>query len=273
MGNGVRSDTTEPAPDAAPHRHDAASGPRPTAIMLDNVTLGYDRHPAVHHVTARIPVGSLTAIIGPNGAGKSALLKGIAGELRPSTGRIEIAGRGRGAVAYLPQIAELDRSFPVTVAQVAAMGLWHRVGAFGAITASDRQRVADALEAVGLDGLQQRAIGALSGGQMQRVLFARLALQDAPILLLDEPFTAVDRRTVDDLLVIIEGWHQEGRTVLAVLHDHEEVRRNFPAALLLARELVAYGETRTVLSDENLTRARAVGEALNEAAPVCRRAA
>lgn len=243
-----------------------------SAIVLDNVTLGYDRHPAVHHLTATLMRGSLTAVVGPNGAGKSTFLKGIAGELRPSTGRITVAG-GRAAIAYLPQIAEIDRTFPISVGQVAAMGLWRRIGAFGAVGPGDRARVADALQAVGLTGFADRSIGALSGGQLQRVLFARLSLQDAPVLLLDEPFTAVDRRTVDDLLALIRQWHGEGRTILAALHDFEEVRRRFPRSLLLARELVAHGDTGSVLTDANLRRARAIGEALDDAAQPCRRAA
>jgi zinc/manganese transport system ATP-binding protein len=242
------------------------------ALDLQNLTLGYDRHPAVHHLSAGFEPGSLTAIVGPNGAGKSTLLKGIVGELKPRTGRIVGGGR-RANIAYLPQIAEIDRSFPVTVESVVAMGLWREIGAFGAVRPAHRARIGEALRTVRLTGLERRPIGALSGGQMQRVLFARLVLQDAPLILLDEPFTAVDRRTVEDLLVVVEGWRAEGRTVLAVLHDIEEVRRHFPRTLLIARELIAHGETHHVLTAENLFRARTVSEAFDDSADVCRRAA
>lgn len=247
---------------------DAVTG----SLVLDAVTLGYDRHPAIHHLSATVPAGALTAVVGPNGAGKSTLLKAIAGELRPLTGRIERPVR-RDAIAYMPQVSEIDRSFPVTVREVVSMGLWRRVGAFGRLTRSEHAAVDRSLADVGLEGLDGRPIASLSGGQLQRVLFARLALQDAALILLDEPFAAVDRRTVDDLLSIIDGWHDEGRTVLAVLHDLDEVRRCFPRTMLIARELIAHGETAAVLTLENLLKARAVGERLDDTAAVCRRAA
>ncbi|WP_226574897.1 zinc ABC transporter ATP-binding protein AztA [Acuticoccus sediminis] len=242
------------------------------SLVLEDVTLGYNRHPAVHHITATIPDGSLMAIVGPNGAGKSTLLKAIAGELRPITGRITNSA-GRSGTAYMPQIAEIDRSFPISVREVVAMGLWRRIGPFRRLGEAGRQAVAGAIAGVGLTGLEARPISTLSGGQMQRVLFARLALQDASLILLDEPFTGVDSRTVEDLLDVIDGWHRDGRTVLAVLHDLDEVRRRFPEAMLLARDLIAHGPTETVLTAAQLTKARAVGEALDETAPLCQRAA
>lgn len=242
------------------------------SVRLENVTLGYDRHPAVHHVSAALPAGSLTALVGPNGAGKSTLLKAIAGRMRPATGRI-LGVAPRRDVALLPQRSQIDCSFPLDVEDVVAMGLWREIGAFGAVRAAHRARVRQALAAVGLTGFEKRSIGALSGGQLQRVLFARLLLQDAALILLDEPFAAVDRRTVEDLLALIEGWHRDGRTVLVVLHDLEVVRRVFPRTLLIARELIAEGRTADVLTRANLARARAASEAFDEAAPVCRRAA
>jgi zinc/manganese transport system ATP-binding protein len=240
-------------------------------LVLDDVTLGYDRHPAVHHVSAVFGTGSLTALVGPNGAGKSTLLKGIVGELRPTTGRID--GPGRRAIAYLPQAAEIDRSFPISVGELVSLGLWGEVGAFRPVGRPGREAVAAAIATVGLAGFEARPIGALSGGQMQRVLFARVILQDASVILLDEPFAAVDRRTVDDLLAVVAGWHREGRTVIAVLHDLDEVRRRFPETMILAREVIAHGPTAAVLTDANLARARAVSEAVDETADVCRRAA
>ncbi len=113
-----------------------------------------------------------------------------------------------------------------------------------------------ALHTVGLAELADRSVGSLSGGQFQRVLFARLLLQDAAVILLDEPFRAVDTKTVEDLIQLIERWHGEGRTVLAALHDIEQVRAYFPRTLLLAREVVAWGETADVLTLENFTKSR-----------------
>jgi len=239
------------------------------ALTFNNLTLGYDRHPAVHHLSGTVPRGALLAVVGPNGAGKSTLFKGIVGALRPLAGRI-----GRGAlkardIAYLPQAAEIDRSFPISVYDMVAMGLWRRAGAFGAITTADRARIEAAIAAVGLTGFEERPIGKLSGGQMQRVLFARLLLQDARVIVLDEPFAAIDSRTTADLFDLVRRWHGEQRTVLAALHDLDLVKANFPDVLLLAREPVAWGRAAEVLTAENLGRARRMCEAFDEEAEAC----
>jgi len=242
-----------------------------TAIRFDDVTLGYGRRPAVHHLGGAIPAGSLTAVVGPNGAGKSTLLKGIVGTLAPLSGSIDRPGARR--LAYLPQAAEIDRSFPLSVYDLVAMGLWSRAGLFGGIGRRDRHRIEEALAAVGLAGFERRSIGTLSGGQMQRALFARLLLQDADLILLDEPFTAIDAKTSADLLALVRRWHDEARTVVAVLHDLDVVKRTFPQTLLIAREPVAWGDTETVLSPDNLLRARRMVEAHDPHAELCARAA
>jgi len=240
-----------------------------SAIRLTDLTLGYDRHPAVHHLSGEIEAGSLTAIVGPNGAGKSTLLKGIAGALAPLSGGIALEKGKR--FAYLPQSADLDRSFPIHVYDLVAMGLWNRAGIFGRIGAKAAHKIEHAIAAVGLTGFERRPIGTLSGGQMQRALFARLLLQDADVILLDEPFTAIDARTTADLLELVRRWHGESRTVVAVLHDIETVRQAFPQTLLLAREAVAWGETTTVLTPENLMKARRMVEAFDSHAAPCQR--
>ncbi|MFO1146952.1 MAG: zinc ABC transporter ATP-binding protein AztA [Alsobacter sp.] len=250
---------------------------RGAAISFDDLTLGYDRHPAVHHLAGRIEPGSLTAIVGPNGAGKSTLLKGVVGLMRPLSGRISIDGQqadsDRARIAYLPQAAEIDRSFPISVFDLVSTGLWRRTGLFGSVGRKDREAVGEALAAVGLTGFERRAIGTLSGGQMQRALFARLLLQDAGIILLDEPLTAIDARTAADLVELVRRWHAETRTVVAVLHDMDLARRVFPSALLIAREPVAWGPTTDVLTPANLLRARAMLEAHDPDAHACVKAA
>jgi zinc/manganese transport system ATP-binding protein len=244
-----------------------------SAIRFDNVTLGYGRHPAVHHLRGEVRAGALTAVVGPNGAGKSTLLKGVVGTLKPFSGRIELSGGARTRIAYLPQIAELDRSFPLSVYDLVSMGLWDRTGLFGGIGSQDRRRLDEAIAAVGLTGFERRPIGTLSGGQMQRALFARLLLQDAAVILLDEPFTAIDAKTTADLLDLVRRWHAEERTVVAVLHDLDLVRRVFPETLLIAREPVAWGQTGEVLAPENLLKARRMVEAFDPHAHVCGREA
>jgi zinc/manganese transport system ATP-binding protein len=243
---------------------------RAAAIRFDDLTLGYGRHPAVHHLAGEIASGSLTAIVGPNGAGKSTLLKGVVGALRPLAGRISLAEKAR--IAYLPQAAELDRTFPLSVYDLVAMGLWRTSGLFGGIGRKDKAKIDEAIAAVGLTGFERRSIGTLSGGQMQRVLFARLLLQDASLILLDEPFTAIDAKTTADLLDLVRRWHDEERTVVAVLHDVDMVRRIFPETLLIAREAIAWGETGEVLNPENLLRARRMVEANDPFARACERA-
>ncbi|NDV85399.1 ATP-binding cassette domain-containing protein [Aurantimonas aggregata] len=233
-------------------------------VRLDDLTLAYRRHPAVHHVTGSFPGGSLTAIVGPNGAGKSTLLKGIMGLLPPSEGRVHLGGVRRRDIAYLPQASELDRSFPVSVTDLVSLGAWREAGIFGRIKGKALDRVFEAIEAVGLSGFEDRIIGTLSGGQLQRALFARVLVQDSRLLLLDEPFTAIDTRTVLDLLAIVRRWHGERRTVIAVLHDMDLVREHFPQTLLIARELVGWGETDDVLRPERLKEARALSETWNE---------
>jgi zinc/manganese transport system ATP-binding protein len=238
-------------------------------LALRDVTLGYDRHPAVHHLSGEVEAGALLAVIGPNGAGKSTLFRGIVGLIKPLGGAISTGGLERRDIAYLPQTADIDRSFPITLFDFVGTGLWRRIGSFGGIGRDARHRIAGALAAVGLTGFENRGIGTLSGGQMQRVLFARVLLQDARLIVLDEPFNAIDARTSADLMVLVERWHAEGRTVLAALHDMDLVRAHFPQTLLLAREPVAWGATEAVVTAENLNAARRMCEAFDERASAC----
>ena len=242
-----------------------------TAIHLDNLTLAHGGHPAVHHLSGSFEAGSLTAVVGPNGAGKSSLMLGLMGRLRASTGAVHMPADVHGRIAYLPQQAEVDRSFPVCVLDVVMLGHWGRIGAWRAAQAQHHQQALAALAAVGLTGFGARAIAELSAGQFQRVLFARVLLQDAPVILLDEPFNAIDARTTADLLAVLKRWHGEARTVVAVLHDLEQVRAHFPQTLLLAREAIAWGPTAQALSPINLLRARQMAEAWDEQAPWCER--
>ena len=241
----------------------------PSQLQLRDVTLGYDRHPAVHHLSGEIAAGALLAVVGPNGAGKSTLFRGLVGILKPLAGAISLGGLDARDIAYLPQSAEIDRSFPITVFDFVGTGLWRTTGLFGGIGKAERQKIAAALAAVGLTGFENRTIGTLSGGQMQRLLFARVMLQDARLIVLDEPFNAIDERTSGDLLALVKRWHAEGRTVIAALHDTDLVRAHFPETLLLAREPVAWGATATVLTADNLIAARRMCEAFDDTSAAC----
>jgi zinc/manganese transport system ATP-binding protein len=238
-------------------------------LQFRDVTLGYDRHPAVHHLSGDIAPGALLAVVGPNGAGKSTLFRGLVGILKPLSGTIHTGGIDPKDIAYLPQSTDIDRSFPISVFDFVGTGLWRRTGFFGGIGKGAREGIARALAAVGLSGFENRGIDTLSGGQMQRMLFARVLLQDARLIVLDEPFNAIDAKTSADLVALVKRWHAEGRTVLAALHDLDLVRANFPETLLLARGPVAWGATADVLTAENLLVSMRMCEAFDEAAAAC----
>ncbi len=240
-----------------------------TDISCRNVTVAYDRHPAVHHLSGCFSAGSLTAVVGPNGAGKSTLLKAMAGMLPLAGGSIERGVLKQRDIAYLPQQASLDRAFPISVLELVLLGQWQHVGPFGGIGRRGIAAAREALGAVGLEDFEQRPLATLSGGQLQRALFARVLVQDARLILLDEPFNALDARTVSDLVALLHRWHGEARTVVAVLHDFDLVQNRFPEALYLARAPIAWGRTADVLTPENQLRARQMAESWSDQAAIC----
>lgn len=225
------------------------------SITLKNLTLSYKRRPVVHHVSGYFQKGSSTAIVGPNGAGKSTLLKSIVGLLKPDHGEILFSSLTQDDIAYLPQRSDIDTSMPMTVSELVSTGLWHQSGAFGAISTSNKYAIQNTLEQVGLADYTNRSLFDLSNGQFQRVLFARLLVQDAPVIVLDEPFNAMDAHTIGILLELIGRWQHEDRTLISVLHDFEHVKQHFPQTLLLAHEVIAWGNTLDVLTANNLQQA------------------
>jgi zinc/manganese transport system ATP-binding protein len=237
---------------------------------LRNVTAGYDRHPAVHHLDMAVRAGEMLAIAGPNGSGKTTLLRLLAGDLRAMEGEVRLAPPAQCRVAYLPQRDRTDRGFPITVRDLVASGLWHETGAGRGLDAAQRRRVMEAIAAVGLAPLARRLVGSLSGGEFQRVRFAQLLLQDAGLLLLDEPFAGVDATTIGTLLPLLARWNGAGVTIVAVLHELDIVRQWFPRTLLMARHMVALGETAEVLTDANWQRAAGLSSSLWEASTWCR---
>ena len=226
------------------------------SIEIDGLTVAYDGGDVLHGVSGRFPAGMLCAVVGPNGSGKTTLLKTIAGLLRAKAGHARLTGGRAGGIAYLPQFAGFDRSFPIAAREVVAMGLWPRSGGFRRITPAQHDEVDAAIAAVGLSAVAERPIGSLSGGQIRRVLFARTMVQDASAILLDEPFANVDTDTTGFLLALMDGWREEGRIVVAVLHDLDLAHRHFGWTMLLAHESVACGPTAEVLTPENLGHAR-----------------
>ncbi len=243
------------------------------AIELQELTVAYRGRPALQGLSGVFASGSLTAIVGPNGAGKSSLLAAIAGAVQPVRGQVKLATGLRQRAAWLTQHVQIDRSMPIDVADLVALGAWLDIGSTGALEPPLQRRVDTALATVGLAGFQRRLIGELSAGQLQRALFARVLMQDAPVILLDEPFNAIDARTTADLLALVARWRAESRTVIAVLHDLEQVRAHFDRSLLLARRCIAWGPTAEVLSAEHLLQARRMAESWDDDTPRCREAA
>lgn len=237
-------------------------------VTIDNLTVSYRQHPALHHISGVFAPGSLTAVVGPNGSGKSTLLKAIMGLVPTSGGSVKVSVPC-ACMAYLPQLAEIDRSFPMDVQDCVLLGCWPRHGAWGGVGAAQTQSIHAALASVGLQGFENRTLSSLSSGQLQRVLFARLLVQDADLILLDEPFNAMDSKTVSALLTTIAGWHAQQRTVVAVLHDDAQVREHFPQTVLLARELIDWGPTSRVMTGQRLASARQMAEAWDDEAGLC----
>jgi zinc/manganese transport system ATP-binding protein len=235
----------------------ASNGGRPRGeggVTVRNLSVRFGERYAFEGLTGEFPPASLTAVIGPNGAGKSSLLKTVAGIIRPTAGEVICAALTRHRLAYLPQQDELDRGFPISVAELVALGDWRNFGSVREPPDGLAAGVYEALAAVGLLTVMDRQIAELSVGQFQRALFARLLMQDADVILLDEPFASLDESTTEDLQQFLERWQGEGRTVVAVLHDLDQVRRHFPSTLLLARSPIAWGDTSLSLSAENLAR-------------------
>lgn len=241
-----------------------------TVLSLQNITLTYQRHPAVHHLSGEVQQGEMIAITGPNGAGKSTLLRALANLHPVAGGKINWDKKIHACdIAYLPQRPNIEMQFPITVLDFVLAGFWHDCGGFGHISHAHMKEAEAALSAADLSGFKNRQINSLSAGQMQRLLFARMMVQNASVLLLDEPFNAVDARTTQLLLALLKKFHAEGKTIIAVLHDIEQIRAHFPRTLLLARDAIAWGDTVTALSDENLARARNLAEAWDEDAAMC----
>lgn len=232
-------------------------------ITLDSVIVSYGRKKALQGISGTFMAGSLTAVAGPNGAGKSTLLRTIAGLIRPKQGSITFHApltdkKASGSmtqprIAYMPQTTTMQRNLPLTVKMVATMGLWSHIGLWKPITPQRRARVDEALEMVGLHNMRNVPISHLSGGQWQRLLFAQVIVQDASIILLDEPFAAVDAETTQTLMRVTLDWHHAGRTVICVLHDLWLVRKYFPESFVLAGQCLGRGHTHTLFENKLLS--------------------
>ncbi len=240
------------------------------ALEVRRLTVSYGGAPVLWDVDAAFPAGALSAIVGPNGAGKSTLLRAALGLVAADAGHALVEGRpARGAldrVAYVPQREAVDWDFPITVRRVVEMGRFPRVGWFRRLGGADRAVVAEALDRVGMAPFADRQIGRLSGGQRQRVFLARALAQEAPVLLMDEPFSGVDARTEASILELFRALRAEGRSIVVVHHDLDTVRAVFVWALLLNVRAVAQGPVAEALAAEQVRRAYGIPESEERAA-------
>jgi ABC-type Mn2+/Zn2+ transport system ATPase subunit len=228
-------------------------------LVVSDLTVSYNRVPALHHLSFKAHCGQAVALLGPNGAGKSTLLKALAGLLERETGAISFHGHAvRGATrdfAYLPQREQIDWDFPATVRGLVEMGRYIRAGWWRFYSAADQAAVDEAIRLMQLEELEDRQISALSGGQQQRAFLARALAQQAHVFLLDEPFTGLDRTNQENLKQLLRTLRQQGKLLFISHHDLASVPEIFDSVLLLNGELIASGTVSEAFTDENIERA------------------
>jgi len=227
-------------------------------LRINDLTVSYNRVPALHHINLEIGCGHCVALLGPNGAGKTTFFKTIVGLLKPDSGNITFhehqTGRKLGDVAYLPQRENVDWDFPITVRGLVEMGCYLRLSWWRKFIAADRRNVDAALKAMHLEDLAERQISALSGGQQQRAFLARALVQDAHIFLFDEPFAGLDKYSQESLGQTIKEIAQKGNLVIASHHDLKNVPDFFDQVIFLNGELIAYGDTNRIFNEENIAK-------------------
>jgi manganese/iron transport system ATP-binding protein len=227
-------------------------------VAVRSIRVQYDGVRALEDISFELTVGERVAVVGPNGAGKSTLFKVIAGLLEPTQGTVNVSGfdpSGHVCIAYIPQRSLVDWTFPVNVTDVVMMGRIRRIGFFRWPTRTDRSVVSDALSLVGLSDLAGRQIGELSGGQQQRVFIARALAQEAELMLMDEPFTGLDVKSQQDIMLVLDELKGRHVTLLVATHDLTLAAESFDRLMLLNRRLIGFGHAQDVLTPDRLVEA------------------
>ena len=223
-------------------------------VSCHAMTIGYGSKALARDLHFAVKAGEICAVVGPNGAGKSTFLKTLLGLQPALKGAVTWQGEGAPTRAYLGQTDEFDSQFPIRVRDLVAMGAWHGLGFWSHVNGAKQQAVEDALAQTKITSIADQPLHECSAGQLQRCLFARAIVQDAPLLLLDEPFTAMDQTTQANLLEIIESWRQQGRGQIIVLHDLNAVRALTDTVLLIGQGESCFGKTQEVLTKDNLVK-------------------
>lgn len=231
-----------------------------TVLQVRNLSLGYPDLTLFRGLSMELEHGSTLAILGANGSGKSTFVKMILGLITPLSGDLKWPKGKPQTVGYLAQMTEFDRRFPIRVRDLAAMGAWQGFGLAGSLDKSMRDKIDQALDTAGVSEIADRSIHTLSGGQLQRALFARVIMQDASLIILDEPFAAVDQTTESHLLSIINQWRDEGRAIALVVHDLSSVLDRCDRALLLGNGIATHGLVDEVLTPDQLVQQKYMSE-------------
>lgn len=221
-------------------------------LEIRNLALGYPELTLFRGLSMDVDQGTTLAILGANGSGKSTFVKMLLGLINPLSGKLHWPGGPPHEIGYLAQMTEFDRRFPLRVQDLVAMGAWKGFGLGGRLNSDTHAEVTAAMAATGVLDIADRSLHTLSGGQLQRALFARVIMQKAPLILLDEPFAAVDQMTEAHLLRLIDRWRDEGRAVVLVVHDLSSVLDHCDTALLLGNGQACHGPVDTILSPDRL---------------------
>lgn len=225
-------------------------------LEVENLSVTYPNGVvALSGVDLKMELGGICGIIGPNGGGKTTFVKGILG-IAPVKGKVRFKGKPikywAKKTAYVEQKKDLDLDFPISVLNCVLLGTYPKLGFFKRPGAAEKALAKEAIEQVGLSGLENRQIGELSGGQFQRVLIARTITQNADLIFLDEPFVGVDVNSEAIIIDLLKQLAKEGRAIFMVHHDLSLVRRYFEKVILINKTVIAYGDTKTVYNKENL---------------------
>jgi ABC-type Mn2+/Zn2+ transport system ATPase subunit len=228
----------------------------PHRLEIKNLTVSYNRVPAVHHLNLEIHCGNCIALLGPNGAGKTTLFKAIVGQLPCETGSVTFSGHGsaKTAIAYLPQRTAIDWDFPITVRGLVEMGRYRKLGWWRQFGKEDHAEVEAAVNSMHLKDLADRQISALSGGQQQRAFLARALAQNAHVFLLDEPFTGLDKSSQESLSQTLCQLTKQGNLVIASHHDLRSVPELFDQVIFLNGELIDFGKTGEAFTAANIAK-------------------
>ena len=224
------------------------------SLSLQDVSVGFPGHTLFDIPNMKIESGQMVAVLGVNGSGKSSLMRTLLGVLEPLSGEIIWQGGRPEIIGYLAQSSEFDRSFPMRVRDLIAMGRWTAQRYQFWLRKVSHQAVAAAARQVGLQDSLDNPVHTLSGGELQRALFARVVMQDSQFIVLDEPFAGIDQTTECLLMDLIDNWRDEGRTIVLTIHDLTTVLKHCDSALLLGSGIATFGHTKDVLTTQNLVR-------------------